>query len=163
MGTSLVVVVLVALGPWKSSFEFIWISSFSALAKMLMPSLTSIQTFLKCLLFFDSEASVVLNFVWMVFIRECIRRYVAVNGDFMTFESVVSRKSALPVIARSDVNLAAVQALARVHGAALGVRASLLPRLASPAVRKLASCQIEFDSLISDRDASSFNYFCRHI
>ena len=37
----------------------------------------------------------------------------------MTFESVVSRKSALPVIARSDVDLAAVQALARVHGAAL--------------------------------------------
>ena len=38
MGTSLDVVVLVALGPWKSSLEFICMSRFSELAKMLMPS-----------------------------------------------------------------------------------------------------------------------------
>ena len=43
MGTSLVDVVFVALGPGKSSFEFIWISSFSELAKMLMPSLTCLS------------------------------------------------------------------------------------------------------------------------
>ena len=147
MGTSLDVVVLVALGPWKSSLEFICMSRFSELAKMLMPSLTCLSRhFLKVPSTLTLKpVRVLLNFFWMEFVevpRKCIGCCVAVDGGFVTFESVVSRKSALPVIARSDVNLAAVQALARVHGAALGVRASLLSRLASPAVRELASCQI---------------------
>ena len=66
----------------------------------------------------------VLNFVRMELVkvpRKCIRCCVAINRGFMTFESVVRGESTLPVIARGDVDLAAVQALARVHGAALGV------------------------------------------
>ena len=49
------------------------------------------------------------------------------------------QKPTLPVIARSDVDLAAVHALAGVHRAALGVRAALLPRLTSPSLRKLVA------------------------
>ena len=87
----------------------------------------------------------VLNFVRMELVkvpRKCVRCCVAVNGGLVTFESVVCGESTLPVIARGDVDLAAVQALAGVHGAALGVRAALLPGLASPAVRENTTCQI---------------------
>ena len=105
----------------------------------------SIQTFLEGSLHFNFEAGVVLDLVWVEFSqvpRKCIGWCVGVDGGFVALEPVVSRESTFPVIARGDVNLAAVHALARVHGAALGVRAALLSRLTSPALREFAACQI---------------------
>ena len=59
MGTSLDVVVLVALGPCKSSLEFICMSRFSELAKMLMPSLTCLSKH-----FLNVPSTLTLKPVW---------------------------------------------------------------------------------------------------